>query len=387
MSGPSTSFPPSDGKPAWHPGQVLVLQALHRAERASRAELAQVTGFSAQSLTRITAELIAGGYVEEVARRSGRRGQPAIELALSPNRLMSVGLVLEHDRITCIVGDIADATLRRTERSGDFLSAEATAEAAERLVSEALQGLPQSADLLGIGVSQSGFFYEPGTQRIVSRNDVAGWSRLDLAQRLRTRFGVDVTVENDGCAAAVGHTIHGVGTAFRSFFLVLLTRGVGGGVVDDRRLLRGHLGNAGELAMLMPSDPAAIRPTTESLHNWLAAAWGHAPAQSEIDDGVVRGDGAVMEWLAVAGSTLDRALASVTALLDPEAVILAGRLSPIVRTALAERLRIVGPGIGSVVAPAPRIVVDPASDCLELGAAALPVARFFGWERTRAQPV
>lgn len=362
----------------WHSGHLRVLEALHSAGRPSRTELARATGLSVQSLTRITAELIASGHVEEVARRSGHRGQPAIELALTRGRLISLGLVLEHDRITCVANDLAAATVERTEEAGDFLSAEATARAAERLLAAAVAALPPAAERLGLGIAQSGFFFLPGEQRIVSRNDVAGWSELDLAHRLGERFGLDVTIENDGSAAAVGHTIHGIGTTYRSFFLVLLTRGVGGGVISERRLLRGRLGNAGELAVLMPVDPGVIRPTTESLRRWLSAAWGHEPDADDIDAALDRGDVALATWLEQAADTLSKALGGVTALLDPEAIILAGRLSPRLRTELAGRLRMAAPRIAGISAPSPAILVDPASDCLEVGAAALPIARFFG---------
>lgn len=367
----------------WHSGHLRVLEALYSAGRPSRTELARATGLSVQSLTRITAELIASGHVAEASRRIGQRGQPAIELALRPSRLVSLGLVLEHDRITCVSKDLADATMTRWEESGDFLSAEATARAAERLVEQALATLPAGAERLGLGIAQSGFFFLAGEQRIVSRNDVAGWAGLDLAGRLGERFGLDVIIENDGSAAAVGHTIHGIGTTYHSFFLVLLTRGVGGGVISERRLLRGRLGNAGELAVLMPVDPGEIRPTTESLRRWLADAWGHEPDSAAIEAALDAGDPTLRRWLDQAAETLGKALNGVTALLDPEAIILAGRLSPRLRGALAARLQMVSPRIDGIVAPSPAILVDPESDCLEFGAAALPIARFFSPEAPR----
>ncbi|PTQ13444.1 hypothetical protein CLG96_04970 [Sphingomonas oleivorans] len=369
------------GRQDFHPSQIMVMRALNRAGMASRIELARTTQLSAQSLTRITRELLDMGYLAEGARRSGQRGQPAIDLALAPGRLMSLGLVLEHDRITCLAGDIAEAPLRRRTASGDFLSAAATVRAAEELIAAMLQELPGNTKLLGLGVSQSGFFFEAGTRRMMSRNDIQGWAGTDLAGHFAERFGLDVIIENDGSAAAVGHTIHGIGTAYRNFFLVLMTRGVGGGVIHNGQLLRGRLGNAGELAVLLPGDPAAVRPTTESLRDWLSLAWGATPTAEAIDAAVEAGDPAVRQWLDSAASVLGRALESVTALLDPEAIIFAGRLSPAVRAALAERIHLGGPAIGGIAAPRPGIIVDPGSECLEYGAVALPIARFFEPDR------
>ncbi len=379
-----TDMPQHDqSRNGWHSGHLRVLEALYSACRPSRTEMARATGLSVQSLTRITAELIASGHIEEAARRVGQRGQPAIELALRPGRLIALGLVLEHDRITCVAKDLADASMVRWSEEGDFLSAEVTAQAAERLIARAVATLPAGAERLGLGIAQSGFFFMAGEQRIVSRNDVVGWAGVDLGGRLGERFGIDVIVENDGSAAAVGHTIHGIGTSYDSFFLVLLTRGVGGGVISQRRLLRGRLGNAGELAVLMPVDPGEVRPTTESLRQWLATAWRHEPDAEAIETALDTADPALLQWLDRAAETLGKALAGVTALLDPEAIILAGRLSPRLRGELAMRLQLTSPRIDDIVAPSPAILVDPESDCLELGAAALPIARFFASQPAR----
>lgn len=365
------------GKPDWHSGHVRVLQALHHNARSTRIELAHLTGLSPQSLTRLTTELIDTDHLTEGARRMGHRGQPAIELSLVKNRLLSIGLVLEHDRITCLTQDLADGSMRRQSAVGDFLHAEATASMAEQLVSEAIAVAPKQAHLLGIGVSQSGFFYKPGTQMVISRNDVTGWMALDLAERLQDRFDLAVTIENDGRAAAVGHTVRGIGTHYNSFFLVLMTRGVGGGAVENRQLVRGQIGNAGEVAMLMPKDPAAVRPTLESLGSWLEDSWGRVPSEADIDAALAAGDLALLAWLDQAAAVLDQALGSVCALLDPEAIILAGRLAPTIRTALAQRLTINTIRFHDILAPSPKIVIDPETNCLEIGAAALPVANFF----------
>jgi len=81
-------------------------RTLHLAARQRVPEPFSATG-SPQSLTRITQELISGGYVPEVKRGIPADGTPAIEMSLAPGRLLSIGLILEHDRITCVTSDLA----------------------------------------------------------------------------------------------------------------------------------------------------------------------------------------------------------------------------------------------------------------------------------------
>lgn len=368
----------STGLP-WHAGQIKVLRTLHLAGKATRAELSGATGLSPQSLTRITQELISGGYVQEVQRRhTGGMGQPAIEMSLAPGRLLSIGLVLEHDRITCVTSDLAKGVIHRLSRDGEFLSAKLGTKVSVELVAKALKAIPKNTTLLGLGISQSGFFFDLPTRRMISKADIEGWKQIDLAELMRQRFSIDVDIENDGSAAAAGHLVHGVGTRYRSFFLVYMTRGLGGGVVSERRLWRGRSGNAGEIGNLLPElSKGLARPSLENLTNRLSKAWNRPASIEEIETALSRKDPALMSWLDEAAGVLRSALISICAILDPEAVILAGRMPLSIRTALADRLNLRGVTFVGISAPPPDVVVDPDSDCLEHGAAALPVTRFF----------
>ncbi|WP_374130320.1 ROK family transcriptional regulator [Sphingomonas sp. 28-62-20] len=363
-------------KVGWHSGHIAVLRALNAAKRASRAEIAQATGLSPQSMTRICQELIAADHVFEFARRhTGGMGQPAIELGIVPGRILSLGLVLEHDRITCVISDLVEGVIRRVEKRGDFLRADPSAQVSETLIAETLLHVPDKSVLLGLGVSQSGFFYDPALQRVVRRGDLEGWMQLDLDVRITERFGIDVVVENDGRAAAAGHLVHGAGAQFDNFFVFVMTHGLGGGAIVGRKLLRGRMGNAGEIAFLFPHTPH-VRPSTESLAMCMGLS-----SDDELEVAATRaiedGDANVEAWLKENVALIERALLAVCAMIDPEAIVLAGRMPIAVRKALAGRVQLSGVSFGGVTAPPPQLIVDPAADCLEIGAASLPVARLF----------
>lgn len=366
----------------WHSGHIGVLRALNTAKRASRAEIAQASGLSPQSLTRIGQELIATGFVRELARRhTGGLGQPAIELGIVPGRILSLGLVLEHDRITCVVSDLAQGVILRIERQGDFIRAQPSAEASEALIAQALSHVPDDAVMLGLGVSQSGFFYDPAVQRVVRRGDVEGWMALDLDVRIKERFGLDVVVENDGRAAAAGHLVHGVGARFDNFFVLVMTRGLGGGSIAERKVLRGRMGNAGEIAWLFPGTPQ-VRPSTESLARCLGVP-GDEGLEDAASAALEAGTADLEAWLETTSAQIEQALLAVLAMTDPEAIVFAGRMPIAVRKALAQRVHLSGRTFAGVTVPPPEIVVDPAADCLEIGAASLPVARLFEGARHR----
>jgi predicted NBD/HSP70 family sugar kinase len=355
---------------------LTVLRELHRHGSASRVDLAKSTGLSTQSLTRLTKQLLDDEILVEGERRISGRGQPAIYLSIKPSRLVSFGLVIEHDQITCVASELGGERLVYLKRRVPFAQAQAAITEATDMLKTAIGAVPADAFALGVGVSISGFFVEEGTRRIVSRNDITGWSAVDLTTSLLVPVPMQVFVENDGRAAAIGQAVDGIGKQLESFFLILMTKGIGGGFVQKGQLVRGHVGNAGEVANFVPKTPSLARPAIESMVNFLRQEWGHTPSDEDIEAALRGGDPAMVNWLEQAAASLEPAVDAIAALLDPQAVILAGRLLPSVRQALAERLKIEGVNFAGFHAPKPQILVDPRTDCLSVGASALPVAAF-----------
>lgn len=356
------------------PSHLAVLREIHRAGAATRVDLAKSTGLSAQSLTRLTKQLIDDGFLTEGERRIQGRGQPAIYLSIAPGRLVSFGLVFEHDQITCVANELGGGLVFYLKRRGAYAEARHAVAEATAMLAAAVAQAPADAYALGVGASISGFFLDAHSRRAVSRNDVEGWINVDLTTDLPLPVPMPVFVENDGRAAAMGQAVDGVGKNLESFFLVLMTKGIGGGFVNRGRLVRGRLGNAGEIATFVPKTPSVWRPTSEALARRLNEKWGLAPNDAEIEDAVRRGDPTVNEWLDNAASGLLPALHAVNALIDPQAIIFAGRLSPSVRRALADRIRLEGVSYAGYEAPAPEVIIDPKTDCLTVGAYSLPVA-------------
>jgi glucokinase len=71
--------------------------------------------------------------------------------------------------------------------------------------------------------------------------------RLPLGSRLAGRIGLPVFVDNDVNALALGEWMFGAGRGAGSMVLLALGTGVGGGIILDGRLVRGHGGYGGEL--------------------------------------------------------------------------------------------------------------------------------------------
>jgi glucokinase len=73
------------------------------------------------------------------------------------------------------------------------------------------------------------------------------WGRVCLGKIIGDEFGFNVHVDNDANVAAIGELMFGNGKKLKSFIMVTLGTGMGGGIIFKRKLFRGEYGAAGEL--------------------------------------------------------------------------------------------------------------------------------------------
>lgn len=81
----------------------------------------------------------------------------------------------------------------------------------------------------------------------VSPLNIPGWRDFPLRDRLAERVGVATFVDNDAKALALAEGWRGAALGESNFLAMVVSTGVGGGVVVDGRLLDGSSGNAGHI--------------------------------------------------------------------------------------------------------------------------------------------
>src|SRR5690606_39881219 len=85
----------------------------------------------------------------------------------------------------------------------------------------------------------------------VSPLNIGDWRRFPLRRRLAEATGLPTAVDNDAKALALGEGWVGAARGQRDFLAMVVSTGVGGGIVLDGRLLDGAAGNAGHIGHLI----------------------------------------------------------------------------------------------------------------------------------------
>lgn len=164
--------------------------------------------------------------------------------------------------------------------------------------------------------------------------NVPGFEDVNVASELRQRLGCPVGVENDAIAAALAERLFGWGNTYRSFLLVTLGTGIGGGLVLDGEIRRGRAGFGGEIGhVLIDSAPDAwpcgcgktgcmeAYAGTGGLLRKYAEHGGGATTLKQVADSDDSGSAAV--WLQL-GRALGTGLASINNVLDLDAIVFTG---------------------------------------------------------------
>jgi glucokinase len=211
--------------------------------------------------------------------------------------------------------------------------------------------------LAGVGCGCGGPLEWPAGR--VSPLNIPAWRDFPLRERLQERFpGCTVRLHNDAICMAAGEHWRGAGRGRRNMLGMVVSTGVGGGLVLDGRLINGATGNAGHIGHVVvdPSGPFCVcggRGCLEAIARGPAlAAWaqsegwrpGQAPATAkDLADDAAQGHPIGIAAMRRAGRALGIAIASVAHLCDLEVVAIGGGLAqagPLLFDPLEEALRI-----------------------------------------------
>ena len=97
----------------------------------------------------------------------------------------------------------------------------------------------------------------PGGEAVSPLN-IPAWRDFPLRSRLRDALGLEVFVDNDAKALALGEGWCGAARGERDFLAMVVSTGVGGGIVLDGRLLDGALGNAGHIGHVIVNPGGTV---------------------------------------------------------------------------------------------------------------------------------
>ncbi|WP_424809724.1 ROK family protein [Rhodococcus sp. 27YEA15] len=173
---------------------------------------------------------------------------------------------------------------------------------------------------------------------VVSPINIAEWSDgFGLAESVSSIFpDARISLAMDGAAAALAEYRHGAGRGTPNLLSLVVSTGIGGGVVLDGRIASGRTGNSGHIGhMVVPGsdercscggagclETVASGPSTV---RWARSrGWTGGGDGRDLAEAARRGDVVALAALHRAGTALGIAVASAAALLDVDLAVVGG---------------------------------------------------------------
>ena len=230
----------------------------------------------------------------------------------------------------------------RTENGGEAIIPDIAAAVVAKMEEKGIA----KEEVAGVGYGVPGPINEEG---IVPHTANLGWGYKEVTKELEALTGLPCKGGNDANVAALGEAWKGGAAGYSNVVMVTLGTGVGGGIILGGKILSGTNGAGGEIGHIHIDDDipgfcgcgnqgcleqvASATGITNLANQALAASdkpsmlRGGEISAKTVFDAVKADDELAKEVAEKFGKYLGTALAIITAVIDPEAIVIGGGVS------------------------------------------------------------
>jgi len=326
--------------------RAMVVAAVRRGGQPSRTEIASATELSHSTISTISSDLIEEGILMPVKAGEAaalRRGRPQIALDLNPDAASVVAVVLSLNALSASLIDYAgNAIANDISRPSTLTMSQAELlEAVVGAIRNVLARSPRHGPVMRITLAIQGITDSQARKLLWS--PITPHSDIPFADVVEAAFAIPVRVENDCNMIAVALRGRAPERYRDNFFTILLSNGIGMGLMLGGALFTGSHSSGGEFGhMIHVPDGALCRcgrrgcieayAGNYAIYRHASGESDHAQPAADIDDATMLAmaaaarsrPGREREAFHRAGEAIGYGLGSLFALFDPAPVVIVG---------------------------------------------------------------
>lgn len=325
----------------------LALSLIRQHGSLPKAEIARLTGLSAQTVSVIIRQLEEEGLLLRETPQRGKVGQPLVPFALDPDGAFSIGLKVGRRSGDLMLMDLAGRVRKTLHQPYRFPAPDELLRFVEKGLAELTAELKvrQRQRIAGLGIAAPFELWNWQEETGTAPHVAEAWRNFDLTEAISRLCDWPVHFCNDATAACAAELLFGRNGERRDFAYFYVGYFIGGGIVQNGNLLQGRSGNAGALGSFPVPDSRGgtlqlIRTASFSvLERMLGEArknqnmlWQNAEDWSGAEP-------ELSSWIEEAARGLAIASAGVASVIEADAVIIDGAMPPAIRARLATKTR------------------------------------------------
>ena len=311
----------------------------------SRTEIAERTGLTGASVSRITRDLINAGLVCESAttepqKRSGRR---LVELTLNPDGGYILGVGMNAFAQWISLSGLNNNIIAREELSLDCLN---DPERVLNLVMDKVESMISETGIdrdkvIGGGIAIGGAV-EPQSGKLLFSTTM-DWGEVEVAKIMSDRLGIPICVETLPNALNLAETRFGVAKGCKNVVLINASLKMGASLLLDNNLRRGMNYSAGLIGklriqqdnhqnqpMLLDDVAAGVAVLGQLTGDKTLSSGRHAAEKlMQLRDESMQGNTEVANTFRQSGEMLSQTIDMIVTLLQPEMILIAGPMATV----------------------------------------------------------
>ena len=230
----------------------LVLSLVRQSGPLAKAQISQMTGLSAQTVSVIMRALEAEGLLEKGEPVRGKVGQPSVPMALNKSGAFFLGLKIGRRSVGLVLTDFMGQVVDRISQYGGYPSPDGVVQFTRDGIKTLLDKLPpeHQARVAGLGIALPFQLWDWAGLLEAAPVEMADWRARDIAADIADICDFPVFLCNDASAACGAELVFGDQDRPRDFLYFFVSYFVGGGLVLDNALYIGATGNAAALGSI-----------------------------------------------------------------------------------------------------------------------------------------
>ncbi|NBB49682.1 ROK family protein [Rhizobium sp. CRIBSB] len=234
----------------------LVLSLVRQNPGCSKADIARLTGLSAQTVSVIMRSLESDELLMRGEPIRGRVGQPSVPMFINPEAVFSFGVKIGRRSADLVLMDFAGSIREQRHRTyryphPDHLLPFICDGIAEM---EADMDETMRARIAGIGIAAPFELWNWAEEVGAPEGAMEIWRKVDLQGEVQTRMAHPVYLRNDATSACGAELVFGAGQRYPDFVYFYIGSFIGGGIVVNSSLFVGRTGTAGAIGPLPVRD-------------------------------------------------------------------------------------------------------------------------------------